>query len=1380
MMLRFAVIVSLVVPLNSVLAIRGATVPWITYEAENMSINGGTVLGPPPIMADKNLTVTNTVEGESSGRLCVKLTGTGHYVQFAAQAAANTLVVRYCVPDTGDGVGADYTVSLYLNGSFVQKIPVTSKYSWLYGGYTFNNSPGSGNARNVYDEARVMGLSINPGDLVRLQKDANDTAAYYIFDLVDLENIGPALTAPPGSRSVLTFGAVGDGTNDDTVAIRNSLVGGGVVYFPQGNYLVTGDINVPINTTVQGAGMWYTTFVGSPTTYVNERGRVRFNGMGSNTHFADFAILGKCRDRNDSFANDGFSEVFSNSSTMARIWVEHTKTGAWIANATGMVITDCRFRNTIADGINLCVGVNSSIISNCTARGTGDDSFAIWPATYYPQSYEPGFNVITHCTAQSPWFANTLGIYGGTSNRVENCLFRDAVNGCGILIAGTFPIGPNIFRGTTVARNCDIVGCGGNDPGWRWRGALTVCPQNISIAGLEISNINISNSLSYAVQFVSPGGGVVSDATMSNVKSSGYAAQVRVFHPQDTPGTNVYVDGVFGCLARNDAKGSISVSDFSIDGTPIISLPVPGTLITNQSNGAFTFNFLTQPISVTVQANPAGHSFTVDGVNYTTAQTFTWTQGSIHSIATTSPQNSGAGVQDVWTSWSDGGAISHTVAPAAPTTYTANFTTQYYLTMNAGVGGTVTPASNWQNSNVVVNISATSSLGFSLDSWIGTGSGSYSGTNSSASVTMNGPITQTAVFSSPPVQSMSFVQQPGNVFQGATITPEVQVQAIGTNGSPVAGAAILLSLSSGSGTLTGTLTRVTDGGGIAHYNDLSLNQAGLKILTATAGSGPASPTNSDPFNVIGPVVALAFTTQPGAAVAGLPFGLQPVLKTVDAFGAPTTVGLPANLAVYVSHTNGVGTLSGTTVFNIGTSGGNGVINFSDLAIDLAGTGNQLVASTIPPAISNSVAGALLWLDANDPSTLTTNGTKVQAWKNKVNAIPFTQNNTALQPSRVAQIGGKPVLTFSKNGSGYGTGCTYLGNIGLNAYTNSGNQMTYFLVARQTGNSIGWQGPVSFSTSGQTDGNGSAGVVVLTDGSQGGYPLGIQRNHPATPMQATVAIAPLNTAFVLTYTDNAGAASLRLTEFSGISRSNTANIVNGISPYKYNITDVAVGGRLEPSPTVDNGWDGDVAEVLVYNSALSAAARASVEAYLTNKWFVSSVALSVSNAVSAPFNVTSSSTLGVTVQTSPSGRTFLVDGVPYTSAQIFNWMPGSVHTIATTSPQSGGAGTQYVWTSWSDGGAIAHSVGPNSDTTYTANFTVLSEVQGLTIGSDGTVTISYATVSGLTYHVETTTNLSPAAWTTVPGSTTNAEGGIIIFNDPTAAGEPQRFYRIGSP
>ena len=181
-MLKFALIMFLGISLCSAESFRGADIPWTTYEAEDMT-NTGTTLGPK---YDPYL-----IETESSGQKCVKLDATGQFVEFAAQSPANAIVVRYSLPDAPGGGGLNSTISLFQNGKFVQKLPVTSRYSWLYGKYPFTNDPKAGKPRNFYNEVRLKDLSIARGDVLRLQKDNDDHAPYCIIDLVDLENVEP-------------------------------------------------------------------------------------------------------------------------------------------------------------------------------------------------------------------------------------------------------------------------------------------------------------------------------------------------------------------------------------------------------------------------------------------------------------------------------------------------------------------------------------------------------------------------------------------------------------------------------------------------------------------------------------------------------------------------------------------------------------------------------------------------------------------------------------------------------------------------------------------------------------------------------------------------------------------------------------------------------------------------------------------------------------------------------------------------------------------------------------------------------------------------------------------------------------------------------------
>jgi len=72
------------------------------------------------------------------------------------------------------------------------------------------------------------------------------------------------------------------------------------------------------------------------------------------------------------------------------------------------------------------------------------------------------------------------------------------------------------------------------------------------------------------------------------------------------------------------------------------------------------------------------------------------------------------------------------------------------------------------------------------------------------------------------------------------------------------------------------------------------------------------------------------------------------------------------------------------------------------------------------------------------------------------------------------------------------------------------------------------------------------------------------------------------------------------------------------------------------------------------------------------------------------------------------------------------------------------------------------------------------IEGILINHDGSVTLTYATTPGYAYHVETTTNLSPASWGTLGGSVTNASTGSVSFTDPNSINTGQRYYRTVSP
>ncbi|MGA2712969.1 MAG: discoidin domain-containing protein [Bryobacteraceae bacterium] len=219
-----------------------------------------------------------------------------------------------------------------------------------------------------------------------------------------------------------------------------------------------------------------------------------------------------------------------------------------------------------------------------------------------------------------------------------------------------------------------------------WVGtSLTVGASPLTVTALGRACLP-GNSNSHTVKFVNAAGGTDVPGGSASVNMAGCTAGQFVYSSispitlpvggawylvsQETSGGDGWYDQ--GAVAATNVA-AVNSAVYSYNGAwyPI------GSANTSYVPPNFQYSAAAPtPITVNVAASPAGPSFSVDGTTYTTAQVFTWTSGSSHTIAAASPQNAGTGAQNVWSSWSDNGAISHTVAPTSGATYTASFTTQ--------------------------------------------------------------------------------------------------------------------------------------------------------------------------------------------------------------------------------------------------------------------------------------------------------------------------------------------------------------------------------------------------------------------------------------------------------------------------------------------------------------------------------------------------------------------------------------------------------------------------------------------------------------------------------------------------------------------------------
>jgi hypothetical protein len=231
----------------------------------------------------------------------------------------------------------------------------------------------------------------------------------------------------------------------------------------------------------------------------------------------------------------------------------------------------------------------------------------------------------------------------------------------------------------------------------------------------------------------------------------------------------------------------------------------------------------------------------------------------------------------------------------------------------------------------------------------------------------------------------------------------------------------------------------------------------------------------------------------------------------------------------------------------------------------AGPTGSAVAAFDPLSLS-----PVVWFKADAGTSTTTDGAAVSSWADQSgNARNATQATGSLQPAYKAAIqNGLPILRWSGS---FGT------NLGVSFGATLSQPTTMFLVFSATGRALNPKGLI--------DGDGVGGRNALaffaSDETMGQY---------AGTTILTGAAQTIPTGFmVMSALFNGASSQVWKNGTSYLTGNPGANSISGLT----------IGNRFSKDTT--NTLQGDIGELLVYNSALSVPNRQSVESYLATRW-----------------------------------------------------------------------------------------------------------------------------------------------------------------------------------
>lgn len=498
---------------------RGASMPFTVTEAEDAAnTTNGTIL-------EKNFKLADYA-GEASGRSAVQLKNVGDYVEFTLGSPANAFVLRSAVSDGNDG-----TISLYVNGTDTADFAISTRFSHVYTnpdnlgqlGYQNSANSSSDQAYWLYEDSQLLLDTVYPaGTKIRIQKDSGDVSEIYV-DLLETENVAPA-AGNPDPDQYIEVSASKDISTAVNEALANNKKG---VFIPAGKWELSGKVQI-YNRGIEivGAGPWHTKIV-APESMTNTDIGFNIQESASGTVIRDLSAWG-----NYVYRVDGPGKFIDGSKmsnvTIENVWAEHFICLYWGVGACNNTFKDCRIKNIFADGINMTNSSNDNVITNCYARATGDDSFALFSASDSGGSYNTG-NDYSNLTAVCPRRAACFAIYGGSDNTYTNLYGADTLTYPGITISSlsfgyqTKGFGDQdcIVDGVTLDRcGGDFWGSNGSDDHinqYQNFAAIWVYAGDRDLKNVVLRNIDINDAVYFGIMFQSMYNGSPASDPMSNI-----------------------------------------------------------------------------------------------------------------------------------------------------------------------------------------------------------------------------------------------------------------------------------------------------------------------------------------------------------------------------------------------------------------------------------------------------------------------------------------------------------------------------------------------------------------------------------------------------------------------------------------------------------------------------------------------------------------------------------------------------------------------------------------------------------------------------------------------------------------------------------------------